>query len=323
MKRRAFLIGVGGVVTAWPSLPGAQQAMPVIGFLSSRTAKQAEYLIASLRDGLKELGYLEGQNVALEYRFAEGQYDRLPGLAADLVSRRVDVIVAGGTPGPAIAATRTIPVIFTTGFDPVAVGYVGNLARPEGNVTGATFYSGVLSGKQMEVLKELAPATTTIGLLIKSNTTAAAYQVRDAQSAANRIGIEFRALSVDTEADFEGTFAQLAKSAKAAVIVSVDPYLDSRNDLLVALAARYSIPCVYYLRESTQHGGLASYGASITDTYRQAGVYAGRLLRGARPADLPVQLPTRFELAVNLKTAKSLGVVVPATLLARADEVIE
>jgi putative tryptophan/tyrosine transport system substrate-binding protein len=323
MRRREFLGALSGVA-AWPFAARAQQpTMPVIGFLSSRTPKQAEYLVAAAHEGLKEIGYIEGQNVAIEYRYAEGQYDRLPGLAADLVHGKVAVIIAGGTSGPAIAATKSIPIVFTSGSDPVSIGLVSSLNRPDGNVTGTTFYSGALGAKQMELLSELAPKATTFGLLINPNIASGASQIRDTQSAARTIGRELHVLNAGTERDIDAAFAALAKLPNPALIVSVDPFFDSRPNQLVELAARYALPTVYYLREFVQAGGLMSYGASITDTYRQAGIYAGRILRGEKPADLPVLLPTKFELAFNLKTAKALGLTIPPKLLFTADEVIE
>ena len=323
MQRRKFITLLGGA-TAWPVAARAQQAaMPVIGFLSSRTAKQAEHLVTAIHEGLKDEGYIEGQNVAIEYRYAESQYDRLPALAADLVKRQVAVIIAGGTPGLAIAATKTIPIVFTTGLDPVPYGLVNSLSRPNGNVTGATFYSGALGGKQMEILSQLAPKTTTFGLLVNANVASAASQIQNAQSAARTIGRELQVLSAGTEREIDSAFAILAKRSNTALLVGVDPFFDSRPDQLVELAVRHALPTAYYLREFVQAGGLMSYGARITDTYRQAGSYAGKILKGAKPSDLPVQLPTRLELVINLKTAKALGLTVSPLLLVGADAVIE
>jgi putative tryptophan/tyrosine transport system substrate-binding protein len=323
MKRRAF-VGLLGGAAAWPLAARAQQpALPVIGFLSSRTPKQAEYIVAAFREGLKEGGYIEGQNVAIDYRYAESQYERLPALAQSLVGRPVAVIVAGGTSGPALAAAKTIPIVFTTGLDPVAYGLVNSLNRPDGNVTGATFFSGALGAKQMELLRELAPKTTTFGLLVNPNGASAAPQVRDAQAAARSIGLELNVQYAGTERDIDAAVAALAGIANSALLVGVDPFFDSRPDQLIQLAARHALPTAYYLREFAQAGGLMSYGASITDTYRQAGVYAGRILKGAKPSELPIQLPTRFELVINLKTANALGLTVSQALQVSADEVIE
>jgi len=325
MRRREFITLVGGAAaTVWSMGARAQQpGMPVVGFLSSATERAFAPMVAGFVRGLKETGYVEGQNVAIEYRYAESHYERLPALAGDLVGRRVAVIVAGGTSGPAIAATKTIPIVFTTGFDPVSTGLVSSLNRPDRNVTGATFYSGALGAKQMEFLSALAPKTATFGLLVYANSTSVASQVRDAQSAARAIGRDLQVLNAGTENEIDTAFAALAKLSHPALLVSVDPFFDSRPTQLIQLAARYTLPTAYYLRDFTQAGGLMSYGASITDTYRQAGIYAGRILKGEKPADLPVQLPTKFELVINLKTAKALGLVVPQTLLATADEVIE
>jgi putative ABC transport system substrate-binding protein len=297
--------------------------MPVIGFLSSRTATEAEYIVSAFRHGLKQSGYSEGQNVAIQFRFAESQNDRLPALAADLVRQNVAVIVAGGTSGPAKQATATIPIVFTTGVDPVEVGLVTSVNRPGGNITGVTFYSGALGGKQLELLREIAAKSAEIGLLVNPKAPSAGVQTNDALAATRSVGLQFRVLTASTEADLEIAFAALAKQPNAALLVSVDPFFDSRPDILVALAARYRIPAVYNLREFVRAGGLMSYGASITDAYRQAGIYAGRILAGDRVGELPVQFPTKFELVINLKTAKALGLTVPPTLLARADEVIE
>ena len=323
MRRRDFIRLLGSASASWPLAARAQQPIPVIGFLSGRTAQQAEYLLPSFRAGLKENGYVEGQNVRIEFRYADNRYDLLPGLAAELVARQVAVIVAGGTSRPAIEATKRIPIVFTTGFDPVATGLVGSLNRPEGNVTGATFYSGALGSKQAEILIELAPRTATIGLLVNPALTNAASEVQNMQSAVTVIGREFQVLRASSAGEFETAFAVLAKRPNPGLIISVDPLFDSHRPQLIALAERQALPVVYYWREFITAGGLVSYGASIPDAYRQAGIYAGRILNGAKPADLPVQLPTRFELVINLKTARKLGLTVPPTLLATADEVIE
>jgi putative ABC transport system substrate-binding protein len=297
--------------------------MPVIGFLSSRTAAAGEYVLGSFRRGLKEAGYVEGQNVTIEFRYAEGQYERLPALAADLVRLRVAVIIAGGTTDPARQATTTIPIVFTSGLDPLAAGYVSSINRPEGNITGATFYSGALAAKQLDLLREIAPKSVEIGFLVNPKGVSGKVQTNDAVAAASAANLKLHVLNASTEADFETSFAALAALPDAAMVVGVDPFFDSRPDQLAALAARYRVPTVYNLRGFTEAGGLISYGASITDSYRQAGVYAGRILKGDKVSELPVQFPTKFELILNLKAAKALGLVVPATLLATADEVIE
>jgi len=324
MRRRDFVRLAASSAVAWPLAARAQPSpMPVVGFLSSRTASQAEYLLPALRAGLKESGYLEGQNVAIEYRYADNRNDRLAALAADLVTRQVAVIVAGGTSRPAIEATRTIPIVFTTGFDPVAASLVPSLNKPAGNVTGATFYSGALAGKQVEILIELVPRTAVIGLLVNPALQNAVSQIRSMQSAASAVGRELLVLKAGSEGEFEAALTGLAKRSDPGLIVSVDPLFDSHRATLISLAERLALPTVYYLREFTQAGGLVSYGASILDAYRQAGVYAGRILKGAKPADLPVQLPTRFELVINLKTAHTFGLTIAPALLATADEVIE
>lgn len=323
MRRREFIAGLGGAA-AFPVLARAQQSTSsTIGFLSSRTRAQAEYIIFAFREGLKETGYVEGQNVGIEFRFAEGQNDRLPALAADLVRRQVAVIVAGGTSGPAKQTTTTIPIVFTTSVDPVEVGLVTSINRPAGNITGVTFYSGALGGKQLELLREIAPNSAEIGLLINPKSPSAAPQNNDALAAVGAVGLPLRILNASTETDIESAFSTLGRVPNAALLVGVDPFFDSRPDLLTGLAARYRVPVVYNLREFVQAGGLISYGASITDAYRQAGLYVGRILKGHKVSELPVQFPTRFELVINLKTAKALGLTVPPTLLARADEVIE
>jgi putative ABC transport system substrate-binding protein len=323
VKRREFLALFGSAAVTRPCAVRAQSGVPTIGFLTSRTPKEAEYLIAALREGLKEAGYVEGQNVAIEYRYAESHNDRLPALAADLVGRQVAVLVAGGTSGPAIAATKTIPSCSRTGYDPVASGLVASLNRPGGNVTGATFYSGALGGKQVEYLTEVAPKTAVFGLLVNPNSAGAASQMRDTQSAAQRIGRKFQTFSASSESDVDSAFAALAKLPNSAMLISVDPFFDSHPALLIQAAARYKLPAAYYLRDFVRAGGLLSYGASITDTYRQAGNYAGRILKGEKPGDLPIQLPTKFELTINLKTAKDLRLAIPSSLAATAEEVIE
>jgi putative ABC transport system substrate-binding protein len=323
MKRRQFITVLGGAM-AWPRVSRAQQpAMPVIGFLSSRTPDQAGYVIAAFRQGLEQAGYVEGRNVGIEFRFADGQNDRLPELAADLVRRQVAVIVAGGTSGPAKQATTRIPIVFTTGSDPVVVGLVTSISRPNGNLTGATFYSAALIGKQLELLREIAPRSQQIGLLINPKAPSAESEAKDALAATHALGLQLHVFRASTESELETAFASLARLSNAALLVGVDPYFDSRAERLVALAARYKVPTVYNLREYVVAGGLISYGASITDAYRQAGLYAGRIVKGEKPGELPVQFPTRFELVINLKTAREMGLTITPALLARADEVIE
>ena len=324
MKRRQFITVLGGGAMLWPLVARAQQsAMPLIGFLSSRTPAQAEYVIAAFRKGLEKAGYVEGRNVGIEFRFAEGQNDRLPELAADLVRRRVAVIVAGGTSGPAKQATTTIPIVFTTGSDPLVVGLVTSISRPNGNLTGATFYSAALIGKQLELLREIAPQSAEIGLLVNPKAPSAESQENDALAATRAVGLQLHVLRASTEPELESAFANLGRFSNAGLLVGVDPYFDSRPHQLVALAGKYKVPTIYNLREFVVAGGLISYGASITDAYRQAGLYAGRIVKGEKPGDLPVQFPTKFDLVINLKTAKALGLDIAPTLLTRADEVIE
>jgi putative ABC transport system substrate-binding protein len=330
MRRRDFIALTSSAAAAWAAIPPASRrahaqggVIPVIGFLSSRTPAQADYLVAAIRNGLSELGLVEGQNVAIEYRYADGHYERLPALAADLVDRRVAAIIAGGTSKPAIAAAKAVPIVFTTGYDPVSTGLVRSLNQPGDNVTGATFYSGALAAKQMQLLIEVAPKTVIFALLVNAESTGASSLVRDAETAVQTIGRELRVLNAGSEREIDAAFAALAKLPNSAMLIGVDPFFDSRPTQLVELAARYAKPVVYYLPEFVRLGGLMCYGASITDAYRQAGNYAGRIVKGEKPADLPVQLPTKFELSINLKTAKALGLTLPPTLLATATEIIE
>ena len=320
MRRREFIAGLGVSLLA-----GAARAADIatIGFLSSRTLEQGRTLVAAIRNGLQEAGFTEGRNAAIEYRWGNGELDRLPALAADLVARKVDVIIAGGTSQSARAATTTIPIVFTTGLDPVAYGLVTSLSRPNGNLTGATFYSGALIGKQMELLRELYPQAESLAMLVKSDSPSAGPQTRDAKVAEAALGRPIEILNAVNESEFDAAFASLRKRPNSAMLVSVDPYFDSHASQLSAVAARHAVPTIYNVREFVAAGGLLSYGASITETYRHAGVYAGRILKGARPADLPIILPTRFDLVVKLRAAKALGLSVPPQLLARADEVIE
>jgi putative ABC transport system substrate-binding protein len=324
MRRREFVTLIGGAAVVLPLAVRAQISnVPVIGFLSSRSTAQAAYLVSAFRQGLNEAGYTEGQNVAIQFCYAEGHYERLPVLAAELVRQKVAVIVAGGTVGPAKQATTTIPIVFTSGFDPVATGLLSSINRPEGNITGITFYAGVLMAKQLELLREIAPKSAEIGFLTNPKSSTALVQLNDARAATAANNLKLHVMEASTESDFVRSFATLAELPNAAMLVSVDPFFDSRADQLASLAARYRVPTVYNLREYVEAGGLLSYGSSIVDTYRQAGVYAGRILRGSKVSELPVQFPTRFEFVINLKAAKALGLDIPPTLLARADEVIE
>jgi putative ABC transport system substrate-binding protein len=328
MKRRDFISLLGGAATAWPlAARGEEPTPPVVGFLHSGPAASNAHLVDAFLRGLTEAGYVEARNVAVEYRWAEGHYDRLPGLALELVRRPAAVIFGGAPPAAmaAKAATTTIPIVFVSGDDPVKSGLVETLNRPEGNVTGISLFSGSqLGAKHIELLHELAPAASTVALLANpDNTTQTQAQTELTEAAARRFGLRLHVLNASTVSDLDRAFATLAELRIGGLVVGGDPFFTSQRDRLIALAARRAMPAIYNLRQFVTAGGLMSYGSSITDAYRQAGIYSGRILKGARPSDLPVMLPTKFELAVNLKTAKDLGLEVPPTLLARADEVSE
>jgi putative ABC transport system substrate-binding protein len=326
VKRRAFIALVGSAA-AWPMASGAQQPnTPVIGFLGSPSAAEWADFAAAFRKGLQESGYVEGQNAAIEYRWADGRYDRLPELAADLVRREVAIIFAAGSVAPALAAkaaTSTIPIVFANGVDPVHFGLVASLNRPGGNITGISFLTGDLGAKRLGLLHELLPQLRVVALLVKLDNPNAESAVRDAQEAARQLGLEFHPLKAQTAQDIEAAFASLRRQDVGAIMINADPFFTSQHEHFVRLAASHSIPTVYYAREFVTAGGLMSYGTSIRDAYRQAGVYTGKILKGAKSADLPVVQSTKFEFAINLKTAKVLGLEVPPMLLARADEVIE
>jgi putative ABC transport system substrate-binding protein len=324
MKRREF-ISLIGVAVGWPLAARAQQpAVPVIGFLSSRSSDVDASLLTAFHKGLAETGFVEGHNVTVEYRWAKGRYDLLPAMAAELVQKPVAVLVStGGTiaASAAKAATRTIPVVFTTADDPVKVGLVDSLNRPGGNLTGITALFIEAASKRMELLHELLPGASTIGLLVNPTNPATLIESSEVQAAAR--GKPVKILSASTERDIDLTFEDLKQMRVDALLVAADPFLFARADQLVALAAQHAIPTLYFRSEFAQAGGLISYGSNFADFFRVIGLYAGQILKGAKPAELPVQQPTKFELVINLKTAKALGLDVPLSLLTRADEVIE
>ena len=326
MKRREFVSLLVGGAAAWPLVARAQQpAMPVIGYLNSRSRDTDTPFLAAFHRGLNETGYVEGQNVAIEYRWADGQYDRLPVLATDLVRRRVTVMAATSTPAAlaAKAATSAIPIVFTTAADPIAVGLVDSLSRPSGNVTGVNSYLSDLGAKRLELLRQLVPTAALIGMLVNPNYPDAESQAKDVKEAARTLGQQVHVVNADSEGDLNRAFATFIELKADALLVSLDSFFLSRREQLVALAARHKIPVMYFARDFVLAGGLMSYGSDLADSYRQAGVYTGRIIRGEKPADLPVQRSTKFELVINFKTAKALGLTVPPSLLARADEVIE
>jgi putative tryptophan/tyrosine transport system substrate-binding protein len=325
VNRRAFITLLGGAVAAWPFAARSQQAAtPVIGFLSSRSADDSVRVVAAFRQGLAETGYVESRDVVIEFRWAEGQLDRLPALASELVHRPVAVIAALGESGYAAkAATTTIPIVFGSGGDPVELGLVTSLNRPGGNVTGATFLTAQLGAKRLGLLRDLVPGADVVALLVNPNTAVGRVQTRDVQEAARALGQNLIVLNGGSDEGIEASFATLAQQHVAALLVGGDPFFDTRRDRLIALALQYRVPAIYQFREYALAGGLMSYGASITDMYHQVGLYVGRVLKGERPADLPVMQVSKFETVINLKTSKALGVKISDNLLSLADEVIE
>ena len=325
MNRREFISFLGGTAVAWPLAAGAQEpAMPVIGFLHSGSADPKRH--AAFQRGLHELGYVERQNLGIEYRWAEGQYERLPALAAELVRLRVAVLVAAGAVHTALAAkaaTSTIPIAFANGSDPVKFGLVASLNRPGGNVTGLSFFTSQLEAKRLGLLHELVPGAATIAALVNPTNSNAEIQSRDLREAARTLGLQLHILNASTEHDLDPAFANAAQMRAGALAVAADPFFFSQQKRLVALAASHAVPAIYEWREFADAGGLASYGTSFIDGYRQLGIYTGRLLKGERPADLPAMQSVKFEFVINLKTAKTLGLEISPTLSARADEVIE
>jgi len=327
MRRRDFIKVIAGSAAAWPLIARAQQvAKPVIGFLTSRGSDDAPALLAAFRQGLEEKGFVEGQNIVIEYRFGENQFKRLPTLAADLVHRHVDVIAATTTPAAlaAKAATTSIPIVFETGNDPVEVGLVTSLNRPSGNVTGATQMNVELTPKQVEVLHDLVPGATVIALLVNPTDSASAeIESKAASLAARTLGLEFHVVNASTERDFERVFAEVRELRAGGLVIATETLFTTHSEKLAALAVRNGVPAIYKGREFAAAGGLLSYGSDITESYRLAGIYTGRILKGDKPADLPVQQATKVELYINLKTAKALGISVPLPLSGRADELIE
>jgi ABC-type uncharacterized transport system substrate-binding protein len=326
MRRREVIALLGSAAAAWPLATSAQQAvMPVVGFLHYASPDTLAHLAEAVRRGLKEAGYVEAQNVLLEYRWAEGHYDRLPALAADLVRRQVTVITAGGNVAAQAAkrATATIPVVFTSGADPIASDLVASLVRPGANLTGVSLLTAEMGTKRLELMRDLLPHSRAVAMIINPTYPGAVSEMAEVEAAGRLIGMQTHKAMASTTRDLDAAFTTIGQLRVDAFMVGADGFFITRRDQLAALATRYGVPGIYPFPDFPAAGGLLSYGVSLADAYRQAGVYTGRILNGAKPADLPVMQPTKFELVINLKTAKSLGLAVPPTLLARADEVIE
>jgi putative tryptophan/tyrosine transport system substrate-binding protein len=323
MKRREFMLALGAAST-WPLVSRAQ-AIPVIGFIGITSSDEWKNYVVAFQDGLKEAGFVEGRNVAIQYRWADGQYDRLHAMATDLVSRKVDIIVVIAPPAAlaAKAATQTIPIVFFMGSDPVKYGLVASLNRPGGNITGVSIIANAVNARRLQLLRQVVPDTATNALLVNPTNQNAEPDTKEMQLAAETVKQPLIVVKASTEAEIDKAFADLPQQRVGALLVNPDPFLLSHADRIAALALRYRVATIFHAHEAVMAGGLMSYGASFTDAHRQAGLYSGRILKGEKPADLPVLQPTKFETAVNLKTAKALGITVPATLLALADEVIE
>jgi putative ABC transport system substrate-binding protein len=326
MRRRTFITLLGGAAAAWPLDARAQQAMPVIGFMSARSPEDSVYLLAAFRRGLAEGRFVEGQNVTIEFRWARGQYDRLPEMAADLVSRRVNVLTAvGGDPSPRAAkrATSTVPIVFGMGGDPVSDGLVESFNRPGGNVTGVTLMTNLMEPKRFGLLRDLVPGVALVGVLLNPSFAPSARQLQQIEEVARSTGQRIIIAKASTDEELEAAFATLVRERADALLVAADPYFDTRRERIVSFAERQRLPAIYQFREYAVAGGLLSYGISLTEAYRQFGVYTAKILNGTKPAELPVQAVTKFELVINLKTAEALGINISDNLLSLADEVIE
>jgi putative ABC transport system substrate-binding protein len=326
MLRREVITLIGGVATTWPlTAPAQQPAMPVIGFLGSGSPEPDDLRLAAFRRGLNETGYVEGQNVAIEYRWAEGQYDRLPALAADLVRRQVTVIATAGIPAAFAAkpATSTIPIAFLAGVDPVLTGLVASLNRPGGNVTGVAMLTAELAAKRLDLLHELVPAASVVALLVNPADPVTVVETKNLQDAAHSLGLQPHILRAGTASEIDAAFVTLVELGARALVVSTDPFFTNQRAQIVTLAARHAVPAIYVWREYAAAGGLMSYGTDLADSYRQGGIYTGKILKGAKPADLPVEQVVKVGLVINLTTAKALGLTIPLPLLGRADEVID